>query len=162
MPYLRGRVLDYGCGSGALAQHCLPTSYLGIDRSETALNIAQSAFPSHEFACEIDPNERFDTVVALAVIEHLKHPVEWLTEMKSHLRDDGSLVLTTPHPLFRKLHDLGALFGVFSREASEEHETFFDADDLRKAGERAGLVLARYGRFLLGANQIAVFRKASD
>lgn len=154
-------MLDYGCGSGALAQHCLPENYLGVDRNLDALKIARSSYRSHQFLGVIDPTDRFDTVVALAVIEHLKQPVEWLAEMKSHLRDSGSVVLTTPHPLFRRLHDIGASLGVFSREASDEHETFFDADDLRKAGDRAGLTLTHYSRFLLGANQIAVFSKAS-
>ena len=48
-PYLRGRVLDYGCSSGALAELCRPEAYLGVDISEEALEVARASHPGYEF-----------------------------------------------------------------------------------------------------------------
>jgi len=159
LPYIRGSVLDFGCGGGALAQYCDADSYVGVDRSADALAAARASFPRHRFQEDLPNDEQFGTVVALALIEHLEKPDEWLLEMAGFVKPGGWLVLTTPHPAFRTIHDVGAHIGLFSREASEEHETFFRRDDLKKLAMQAGLSLFRYRRFLLGANQLAVLER---
>ncbi len=93
------------------------------------------------------------------MIEHMKEPEELLRRFRTLLADGGRLVLTTPHPSFRWVHDCGARLGLFSREASEEHETFFDDETLRDTGRRAGWIVAESRRFLLGANQLFVLTR---
>ena len=41
-PHLRGKVLDIGCGSGALAEHVTAESYTGVDIDRDSLAIANA------------------------------------------------------------------------------------------------------------------------
>ena len=160
-PYLRGRVLDVGCGSGALASMIESTSYVGVEIDRESLDKAKLSYPSHIF-CEAltDNSERFDTVVSLAVIEHVSNPARFLGDLARYLRGSESrLVITTPHPSMNWVHDAGAAIGLFSKHANEEHEELLDRTKLEVAGRCAGLSLLVYKRFLFGANQIAVFRQ---
>lgn len=158
LPFLRGRVLDFGCAAGALAAWIDPASYLGFDRDGDAIAQARRLFPRHRFSAVLPEAEVFDTIAALAVVEHLPDPEHWLLLIARLLAPGGSLVLTTPHPAFRRIHDAGAWAGLFSREAAAEHETFFDRPALLRLAASAGFQLVHYRRFLLGANQLAVLR----
>ncbi len=99
---------------------------------------------------------RFDTIVALALIEHLKRPQAQLEAWSSLLADGGKILLTTPHKSFRLMHELGSSVGLFSRDAAEEHEAMFDRRSLAGLAERAGLRVVHYARFLGGADQLAI------
>lgn len=162
-PYLKGRVLDVGCGSGVLAGLVDFTSYLGVEVNETSLNRAKAYFPSHFFQNSLPAvEEKFDTVVALAVIEHVADPLVFLENLVRNLKHDPAarIVITTPHPSAGWVHGLGATIGLFSKHANEEHEELLDQSKLFDLGQRAGLVLLNYQRFLLGVNQLAVFHAA--
>ena len=141
-PFLRGRVLDLGCGSGKLAAIVPPDRYLGVDTDEYSLGRARTAYPDHAFRGSLPPREeQFDTVAALAFIEHIPDPAEALREMAVRLRSRpaSSIVCTTPHPSVEKLHALGARAGLFSREANEEHEALLDR---RRMEESPGIRFA--------------------
>jgi len=161
-PYLEGRVLDFGCGAGALAAWVAPSRYLGIDIDAESLRRARAGFPQHRFLSALpEPAERFDSIIALAVIEHVRDPVALLRLLSRHLAESGAarLVFTTPHPSVDWVHHVGATIGLFSRHASEEHESLMDMATLNQVGAEAGLTLVCYRRFLFGANQLAVFQQ---
>ncbi|AUB80751.1 class I SAM-dependent methyltransferase [Candidatus Thiodictyon syntrophicum] len=161
-PYLEGRVLDFGCGAGALAAWIAPSRYVGIDIDAESLQRARAEFPQHRFLAALpEPAERFDSVITLAVIEHVRDPVALLRLLSGHLTETQTarLVLTTPHPSVDWVHHVGATVGLFSRHASEEHEGLLDRAALTQAGVKAGLTLVCYRRFLFGANQLAVFQR---
>lgn len=161
-PYLgMGRVLDYGCGVGELAGIIDQNRYLGLDVDLESIEQAARAHPNHRFVLKQDfesvpGGAGFDVVVALALIEHIDRPAEWLVHMSSLLADGGRIVLTTPHPAARRIHEFGARLGIFSREASEEHQDLLGCDDLQRIAAVSGLRMIEYRRFLLGYNQIAV------
>ena len=158
-PWLKGRVLDVGCGSGELAAELPPDRYYGFDKDPEAVALAQSRFPRHRFTVAWpDLTEHFETVVALAVIEHVAQPDAFLASLARFLSSgtDARLLLTTPHPCAEGIHTLGAAVGLFSRHASEEHEKLLDLDALHTMAGLAGLRLLEYRRFLLKANQLAV------
>lgn len=160
---MRGRVLDFGCGSGALAMWVHADHYLGVEVDEASLKQARSRFPERRFVSGLpEPAEKFDTVVSLAVIEHVSDPVLFLRALATHLNADkeARLVVTTPHPSAAWIIGLGAAVGLFSKHANEEHGDLLDRAKLEMAGNQAGLTLVSYSRFLLGANQIAVYAKA--
>ena len=161
LPYLTGRVLDVGCGSGALAGRLTADRYYGTDVDTESLELARSRFPDHVFSSQLPAlDERFDTVVALAVIEHVAEPGDFLKRLTGYMRDSNSrLVVTTPHPSMDWIHDAGSAVGLFSRHANEEHEALLERESLAGAGATAKLCLTSYRRFLLGANQIAVFQR---
>lgn len=162
LPYLRGTVLDFGCGSGALAAWISPANYFGMDRDAEALAAARRRFPAHRFSQELPESAAFDTIAALAVLEHLPSPAAWLLQMRRHLAPGGQIVLTTPHPSVRLVHEAGARAGLFSRAAAEEHEQMLNGADLLRLARQSGFRLVRYRRFLLGANQLAVLQPAGS
>jgi 2-polyprenyl-3-methyl-5-hydroxy-6-metoxy-1,4-benzoquinol methylase len=153
-PYLQGRVLDFGCGSGELTRFCSPDQYYGVDADVDILAVASQKFPSYQFGRDFLDQGAFDTIVLLAVIEHLTGPVSWLAQFKGILNPFGQLLLTTPHPRVDGIHTLGAKLGLFSAHANEEHEELFDKQKMAALAEVAGLKLLAYKPFLFGANQL--------
>jgi len=162
IPHLKGMVLDFGCGSGGLAAVIRAEQYLGVERDHIAREQAKLSFPHHRFVPELpEIFPQFDTIVALAVIEHFKNPAHFLQMLSPHLNNlpESRVVLTTPHPLTALIHKTGATFGLFSKHANEEHEELLDRKKLESAGNQANLQLVSYQRFLFGVNQIAVYAK---
>lgn len=161
-PYLRGRVLDYGCSDGQLAAICRPKSYLGVDSNVPALDQARATHPGFRFATSASGQERFDTVAAFAFIEHVPDPGAWLVRFASLLEPNGRIVLTTPHPSLEWAHTLGARTHLFNRDAHEEHEELLDRKRLQELATDAGLLVETYRRFLFGANQLVVLRRIDE
>lgn len=72
-PWVTGRVLDLGCGTGITLSYCdiKPENYLGVDPSTGMLSKLQQKFPGYEtvnstFEEYAETNtEKFDTVLAL-------------------------------------------------------------------------------------------------
>ena len=153
------QVVVFGVIIGSLTTTDL---YLGVEVDPVSLDSAVRNFPVHRFQKVLpDATEKFDTVIALAVIEHVKKPEYFLAELAKRLKIDKSVrvVITTPHPSMDWIHDLGASIGLFSKHANEEHEELLDRVKLEFVGTKAGLNLVSYKRFLFGANQLAVFEK---
>ena len=115
--------MDYGCGVGVLAEFCRPDSYVGIDIDKESVEIARKSYPQFHFECEMSENEQFDTIVGLAVIEHVSGPVDLLARFGLILKPHGRIVLTTPHPFFKWLDCLGSKIGLLSPD-KDEHEQF--------------------------------------
>lgn len=157
-PYLQGRVLDFGCSSGALADLCRPDAYLGVDASEEALEVARAIRPQYQFDNKVSEHERFDVIVGLAVLEHLDEPQDQLTMWSGMLKPGGRIVLTTPHPSYEWILTVGAKLRLFDRHSLDEHEDLLDLARIQQLAGAAGLEVERYRRFLLGANQLFVLR----
>src|SRR6266545_6456413 len=161
-PHLQGRVLDYGCNDGPLTEMCQPEAYIGVDINARSLDLAREAHPGFRFATSVSDRERFDTVAAFAVIEHVPDPGAWLARFASLLEPDGRIVLTTPHPSMEWAHTLGARTHLFNRDAHEEHEELLDRKRLQELATDAGLLVETYRRFLFGANQLVVLRRIDE
>lgn len=159
-PFVRGRVLDIGCGVGALLESIRPESYVGVDRDEAALSVARANHSGRTFLSALPESGVFDTLVALAVVEHFKDPEAELSSWRKLLASDGRVVLTTPSPLADRIHGLGAPLGLFSQEAHEEHEILFDGPKMRALAARCDYAVAVEKRFLFGLNQLFVLEVA--
>jgi len=154
LPHIKGRVLDVGCGTGELARWHGGNEYFGVDIDEESLVKARSQHPESRFSRELPAGELFDTIVGLAIIEHIKDPTAWLGQLRAHLAPEGRIVLTTPHRSMEAVHRAGSYLGIFSRDAADEHEVLFDLDLMRQAARQAGLEIALAQRFLFRANQL--------
>lgn len=159
-PHVSGSVLDFGCGVADVCAFVDESRYVGVDLDESILEVARRRFPKASFYTPAQyaalPARTYDTVAALAVIEHLPNPIEFLGQMKRQLTKAGKVVLTTPNPMLEWAHGLGARFGIFAKESHEEHQSLMDRTALHSAADAAGLRMLVYKRFLLGANQLAV------
>lgn len=154
-------VLDLGCGQGELVRW-LPANcrYYGIDAVALWPRQWSSCCPA-DLAAPLPAAlpATVEVVTALAVIEHLAQPARIFAIASQRLVKGGLLILTTPHPAVRPWHDWGAQLGLFSREASQEHQTFFDLAAVAELSRSFPLRLVTGRRFLWGANQLAIFRR---
>lgn len=164
-PHLTGRVLDFGCGSGQFAAYVEAENYYGVDIDEQSLIIAKKDFPHHVFSHELPPQqEKFDSIISMAVVEHVAQPEEFLQMLAGYLIEedsspDAKIILTTPHPSMDFVHKIGSSVGLFSKHANEEHEDLLGRSRLEQVGNTAGLKIVKYGRFCFGANQIVVLQR---
>ena len=158
-PYLAGRVLDFACGHGQLAQVCNPAEYLGFDIDTRKIGLARQHFPGYRFQATLPADERFDTIAALAFIEHVA-PEPYLKQFAELLRPAGRIVLTTPHPAYEWVHTSGARLRLFSPEAHDEHEDLLSHDRMAELADSVSLRLVASRRFLFGANQLFVLAPA--
>lgn len=161
----QGRVLDIGCGIGLLTRYVSADRYLGVDLDRGSVEQARREHPAYRFLtldefANHDPAEQFDSIVGLAVIEHVPDPKAWLAEMKRRLAPGGRMVLTTPHPNLEWAHAFGARLGLFSRAASEEHNVLIDQKLMKRFAGDTGLRVAEFKRFLYGANQLFILQGA--
>ena len=160
LPCLEGRVLDVGCGSGSLAEYVAADSYCGVDIDADSLTLARARYPDHEFREALPgPGDRYDTIVSLAVIEHVADAAGFMAELKARLRRQAAcrFVITTPRPAVDWIHTAGAAIGLFSGHAKEEHEELPDGPDPERAGQTAGLSLETHRQCLCATDELAVF-----
>jgi SAM-dependent methyltransferase len=102
------RILDYGCGDGALlgvlqrqsrGQSC---ELHGFDPNALAVELAGKALAAYDVRATIHaslasiPDAHFDRVVCTEVIEHASAPQDLLIEIARVLKPGGRLVMTTP------------------------------------------------------------------
>lgn len=100
------RVLDIGCGPGALISELSALGYdaYGVDRSEKARALGrhlQDQFPNLHLHAELDDKWKgtFDLLFSFEVIEHIKDDVGALREWRQYLTPGGRMILSTPaHP----------------------------------------------------------------
>lgn len=105
LPYLRGRVLDYGCGLGNLAVAAARRgcSVVALDGNSTAIehlrSVAREASLAIE-AFEVDLRDyairgEFDAVVSIGVLMFFDCPTAYakLADLKDHVRPGGVAVI---------------------------------------------------------------------
>lgn len=158
-PFLRGRVLDYGCGRGRLCALVPAERFIGLDADPAALAEARQLHPGHAFQAVETLGEisGFDTIIAMAVIGYIPDLEGLFTTFAERLNHGGRIVMTSPTPQANALHRIGARLGVFGSDTYERAAALPDRSRMEQAAQGAGLRLTHYGRFMLGLNQIAVF-----
>lgn len=103
-----GKLLDIGCYAGlflnALREAYPTLDLMGVDSYEDNIDIAHLLYPHfahifrHESVYALSfPDETFDVVTNLEVIEHIDRPVDAIREMNRVLKVGGHLILSTPN-----------------------------------------------------------------
>lgn len=90
----------------------------------------------------------------ISVIEHLEKSNNLLIELSKYLKDNGKLIITTPHPMAETIHTFGAKVGLFSRKAVDDHKQLFDYYSIEKLLKSTGYTITEYHKFEFGLNQL--------
>lgn len=105
----QGKVLDIGCGDRWVERALPPgTAYLGLDYPPTvSLGYAGRPDVFADAQCLPFPNDSFDTVILMDVLEHLPQPDAAIVEARRTLKLGGTLVVQVPflYPLHDEPHD---------------------------------------------------------
>ena len=155
------QVLDVGCADGALftVLHGRIAGGVGIDPDAPSLErsgvrLVRGRFPDDA------PDQRFDAITMLAVIEHL--PESSYTAVGEAaarlLRDGGRLIATVPEPAVDRIVHLLQRLRLAAGMSLHEHHGFATART-RAIFEPAGFTLLRHRRFQLGLNNLFVFER---
>jgi 2-polyprenyl-3-methyl-5-hydroxy-6-metoxy-1,4-benzoquinol methylase len=100
------RVVDIGCGNGALCRELAGRGHevVGCEPSAEGVHFARSSAPElvfHQIGVDDDPTrvgeESFDVAIATEVIEHLVRPGDLLRFAKRLLRAGGYVIISTPY-----------------------------------------------------------------
>lgn len=126
--FVRGIVLDIGCGEKPYAYLFRWNYYVGVDLPSNSIQSgvvdAYASGLALPFASEV-----FDTVICSEVLEHVPDPGQLFIEARRVLRRGGHLLLTTPQTW--GLHE-------------EPHDYFrYTKYGLRELAERAGMTVVR-------------------
>jgi 2-polyprenyl-3-methyl-5-hydroxy-6-metoxy-1,4-benzoquinol methylase len=167
-PYLKGNILDIGCGTGELVHFVDEDQrYCGIDSNTWLVRKLRETYPQHAFYDKnldeepLNLGEKFDTITLVAVIEHLYNPRNLLRQCKNLLSDKGHIVITTPTAIGGKLHKFLARLRLTDRYAAREHKRFYGHDEI-KAVLPCDLEIEKYQKFQFGMNQLFVCKHSGS
>ena len=156
-PVLGSRLLEVGCGVGGILSQLTPREFvMGIDIEEEEVEFARRRFAaktgfdfalmdisalSHDDRAALK-SHRFDTVLCINVLEHIKDDAGAVGAMADVLVPGGVLAILVPaHP---------GLYGHY--DAMDGHFRRYTMSGLREVLDRSGLVVERLYRFnLVGA-----------
>jgi len=147
------RILDVGCGTGALGkalkQEQPERHVVGITHAEQEAEMARNAL-DRVIVGDIETTEfaelgHFDCVICSHVLEHLRNPVEVLTRLRAVLSADGMILIALPNVLHwrQRLQFLAGHFRYTEGGLMDStHVVFFDWMTARELVLRAGLQLS--------------------
>ena len=143
------RVLDVGCGDGLLLDAVCrewDCRGLGIDVDERRIAHAREHRRHAQFECGLfDPaqvTERYDAIIASAVLEHVLDPVGFLRVLRGGLADGGSIYILIPNGGSLTYRVLGSWWRDLLSVG--EHIHLFTPESLKRCAGEAGLAVAEF------------------
>jgi SAM-dependent methyltransferase len=161
------RVLDIGCHDGELFRVLGPALREGIGLDPDlagALDGPNYALRPGVFPADApDAPAGFDTVCALAVLEHIREPDRhaFASAIARQLRPGGEAILTIPSPAVDRMLDVMMRLHILDGMEAEQHHGF-EIAAVEPLFTGAGLVSERHDVFQLGLNHLFVFRKPAE
>lgn len=126
----QAKVLDLGCGDGFWSEKLKQIGYQVVSSD------AEKKYPD----CRIIdanlplpfPDNVFNLIWSLDVIEHLASPQNIIQEIKRVLKPEGAFILTTPNSYFW-LYSISKIFGLSPKDMQrKDHQHFFHYNDIKK------------------------------
>lgn len=134
-PFVRKnfKVLDIGCGYTGTFLKSISSDIdegVGIDISVSKNSIAENIKLIPQKSARL-PNNYFDLVTCLAVVEHLEKPTNLLTTAYKSLKNNGKLILTTPSPIAKPILEFLAFkIGIISKQEIKDHKKYYGKTEL--------------------------------
>jgi 2-polyprenyl-3-methyl-5-hydroxy-6-metoxy-1,4-benzoquinol methylase len=149
-------VLDVGCtgrkSSGRLPDHAgtlhhaispVCGSLTGLDIDAAGVDAMRAA--GYRVECgdvaSVSLHQRYDLIIAAEVLEHLPNPGFALENLKEHLKDSGTLVVTTCNPFYYRQQSRILRRGTIQVHAS--HTCWYDPVTLARMLRGAGLAVVK-------------------
>lgn len=157
---LRGRVLEFGAGTGTLIGKLLAAD-LGFALTGADLLSRPAAIPAEIDWIQADlnaplpcPDASFDAIISTEVIEHLENPRAAFREFSRLVRPGGRLLLTTPNQ--ESIRSLASLIVrghhvAFLDESYPAHLTALLRRDLERLCQESGFDRPRFAYTDVGA-----------
>jgi SAM-dependent methyltransferase len=156
-------VLDVGCADGAFFRENrdhVPAG-VGIEVEDPGDWVGEPyELRVGTFPAAVQPGERFDAVVMLAVVEHVPATDlgAWAAAVLDVLEPGGRLVVTVPSPAVDRILDAGIRLRLLHGMDAEHHHGFHP-DDVPGVFGSPALALHRRQRFQVGLNNLFVFER---
>lgn len=97
------------------------------------------------------PDNHFDYVTMLAVIEHVDYPWELLQDIRRVLKPVGRCIFTTPK------NSAEWIINLYVKEIKSEHKQYLDKKIVLE--KTHGFKLVGYQTFIFGLNQVFCLEK---
>ena len=134
-------VLDLGCYRGEFLSH-FPDNLEkdGIDIDLPSISLAKQQFPKANFFCQdlekFNTGKKYDLIVMLHVLEHLKNPLEVLINILNSSHKDTYLLIEVPILENGFTNDVNGFF-------SAQHLTHFSRTSLKNLFKHGGWEIIR-------------------
>jgi 2-polyprenyl-3-methyl-5-hydroxy-6-metoxy-1,4-benzoquinol methylase len=141
---------DFGCAEGQLLELLheefgkSKENLYGFDFSEDFIAEAKKSFPNIyriDFATGKPPEQKFDLVFALDVIEHLENPVKFLEDIAAAMKKNSLFILSTPNIYSLSRFIQGARWFGFK---DKTHRVFYGRASLSRLVEKSGLKIIKF------------------
>jgi 2-polyprenyl-3-methyl-5-hydroxy-6-metoxy-1,4-benzoquinol methylase len=148
-------ILDYGCGTGNLAEVLYRNrykgkKYIGLDIRGKIIDKAQEKFEKVDWISffqhdlvkdEFDYGNEFDIITSFEVIEHIgkENANKFLENIKKHCNENTIILLSTPN--------YNENVGAAKNHIINEQICEFEHDELQEILEKYFIVKEKYGTF---------------
>jgi len=159
-PYIRGRLLDVGCGTNDLVAKYKNNS-IGVDIYQWG----KVDFVVKDSAKLPFDDEEFDTVTVIAALNHIRNRSQVLREIYRVLKRDGRLVITMiPPAVSRVWHILRRHWDADQKERGMgEGEVFgLTLKEIHDLLTEAKFYVLSEKTFMFGVNRITVAEKKQN
>lgn len=144
-PYLIGDVLDFGGNEGELQK------------------IVKGAYTVINYDHSLMENAHCDTIVSLAVIEHIEidEVFKIFNKFKQILNEEGRIFITTPTKMAKPVLEIWAFLGIVDKKNIEEHKHYWSKKELFDLAVKTGFTVKKYKKFQIGFNQFIILEHGS-
>jgi SAM-dependent methyltransferase len=149
-------LLDVGAGNGYFVY--LARTEFGLAADGLEISAAEADYARDTFGIELLRGDlsvvtkKYDIVTSFNVLEHVKQPMELLTQMSERLAPGGLLVVTTPNPhcIHRRLRGLNN----WNMVCPPHHINLFTRTGLREMLTRMGFETLEYSTLSTYINSV--------
>jgi len=151
------RVLELGCGTGAILEGLQPSYGLGIDLSPEMIAVARQKRPTLRFEVgdieHLSLQETFDYIVMVDIVEHLSSLEGSFKNLARILGPETVLVSSSANPLWAPILHLAERMKLKMPEGDHRWPT---AGELEALATREGMKLVRTDRRMICPKRIPI------